>query len=125
MRYLAFNAVGAGGFLLQLICLWLLKEALGLHYLMATALAVELALLHNFCWHVRWTWADRPASAGQIGRRLMRFNLTNGAVSVLGNLALMTAFVEIGHLHFLPANVLSVLCCSLVNYALSDLVVFR
>ncbi len=32
---------------------------LGPHYLVATALAVEMAVLHNFFWHRRWTWADR------------------------------------------------------------------
>ena len=62
-RFLKFNGVGAIGFALQLALLALLLR-LGLHYLAATALAVELTILHNFAWHERWTWRDRPAAAG-------------------------------------------------------------
>ena len=73
-RWMRFNLVGAVGIGVQLAMLWLLT-ALGVPYLMATALAVETAVLHNFLWHQRFTWADRspgPAS------RLLRFNLTTG-----------------------------------------------
>jgi putative flippase GtrA len=59
-RWAAFNAVGLAGVAVQLACLALLVHA-GSHYLAATALAVEAAVLHNFLWHQRWTWRDRPA----------------------------------------------------------------
>ena len=51
-----------------------------LHYLVATAIAVEAAVLHNFCWHQRWTWRDRRAASRTTAvRRLGRFHLLNGA----------------------------------------------
>ena len=64
-RWLAFNAVGTMGVAVQLVALAALTEMAGLDYRIATVLAVETAILHNFVWHERWTWRDRaPGSTG-------------------------------------------------------------
>ena len=70
--------MGLIGFALQLGVLALLLR-LGLHYLAATALAVELAVLHNFAWHERWTWRDRPPA----GRPLDGLGAGRGAALAL------------------------------------------
>ena len=44
----------------------LLANVPGVHYLVATAIGVEAAILTNFLWHDRWTWRDRPARAAAI-----------------------------------------------------------
>ena len=54
-RWLRFGAVGALGVLVQLGALAALAGWLGCNYLLATACAVETAVLHNFAWHERWT----------------------------------------------------------------------
>ena len=60
MRHWArFNAVGLAGVAVQLTMLKLLHSGMGLDYLLATALAVQTAVLHNFFWHRKWTWAER------------------------------------------------------------------
>jgi putative flippase GtrA len=59
-RWLKFNLVGGIGIAVQLLTLVALKNGLHLDYLIATALAVETAVLHNFLWHERFTWADLP-----------------------------------------------------------------
>jgi putative flippase GtrA len=116
IRYLKFNAVGAVGALVQLAVLYLLVR-LEVHYLVATALAVETAVLHNYFWHVRWTWKDRPGS-------LWRFHLANGVVSLISNLIWMRLFT--GWLEIAPliANILAILLTSIVNYLLGDRWVF-
>ena len=124
LRFLRFNGVGIVGFALQLGLLALLVR-LGLHYLAATALAVELTVLHNFLWHERWTWRDRPAGAEGPWRRLWRFHAANGLSSLAGNLVLMHVFVGLLAIPPVPANVLSVLVCALVNFTVSDRFVFR
>ena len=53
LRWAKFNAVGAAGVAVQLGLLALLESVLRLQYLVATALAVEAAVLHNFAWHER------------------------------------------------------------------------
>ena len=61
IRWVKFNAVGGVGILVQLGILTLLRSGLGVNYLLATAIAVEATVLHNFFWHERFTWADRAA----------------------------------------------------------------
>jgi putative flippase GtrA len=96
-----------------------------LDYLTATALAVEAAVLHNFVWHERWTWRDRAGSSGGAAARLLRFNLSAGLVSILTNLGLMRWLVGTHHAPYLIANVASIAAGSVVNYFLSDALVFR
>jgi putative flippase GtrA len=121
-----FYAVGAGGVLVQLAALTLFKSGLHFDYRPATALAVEAAILHNFFWHERWTWADRTRSlpAGR-GGRLIRFQLTNGALSIFGNLVFMEALVGRMHVPYLAANAMAIALCSALNYLAADRLVFR
>ena len=125
-RWLVFNIVGAMGILVQMGILWGLTSALHLRYLTATALAVEAAVLHNFFWHERWTWADRIAKHNSgIFSRLLCFHLTNGALSISGNIILMVLFVEKAGFHTMQANTLSIAICSILNFMLGDRLVFR
>ncbi|MGO9087077.1 MAG: GtrA family protein [Terriglobales bacterium] len=57
-------------------------------------------------------------------RRLLRFHLSNGAVSILGNLALMKVMVGQGHLNYLVANAIAIAVCSLANFLVSNEWVF-
>jgi putative flippase GtrA len=125
-HWLKFNAIGIVGIGVQLMMLALLTSGLKVNYLAATVLAVETAVLHNFAWHERWTWAERTRlnTGGMIGR-LVRFHLSNGAISVLGNLFLMWLFVSRLGLHYFPANLIAIATCSLVNFFASDRLVFR
>jgi putative flippase GtrA len=123
-RFAAFNGVGVVGFAVQLGLLALLLR-LGVHYLAATAIAVEAAVLHNFLWHERWTWRDRPASGAERLARLWRFHALNGVVSLVGNVVLMRLLVGGLAMAPIPANLGAVLACALVNYRASDRLVFR
>jgi len=124
VRWLKFNAVGAIGIVVQLAALVVFKSLLGVQYLIATGLAVEIAVLHNFAWHERWTWKKRTTKQA-VMKRLLRFNLTTGALSILTNLLLMRVLVGVFHLPLLPANLLAIAMTSLANFAVSELWVFR
>ena len=58
-RLARFAAAGLGGFVVQLGALAALTMVLNVHYLTATIIAVEAAILVNFFWHERWTWGAR------------------------------------------------------------------
>jgi dolichol-phosphate mannosyltransferase len=123
-RFLRFNLVGALGIAVQLLVLELLRRA-GVHYLVATVLAVEAAILHNFVWHERYTWRDRrDVSRWESCARLLRFHLANGAVSLLGNALLMRWLVGELLLPVLPANLLAIAACGVLNFLLGDRLVF-
>ena len=124
--WLKFNAVGLIGIGVQLLALAVLKSGFSLNYLAATAFAVEIAVLHNFIWHERWTWLDRTKhSTGGVLGRLIRFHLANGLISIAGNLLLMWVFVSQLHLHYFLANIVAIGTCSIVNFVASDRLVFR
>ncbi len=127
-RAVRFQAVGLIGVGVQLAALVLFKSVAGLDYMVATALAVELAVLHNFCWHERWTWAERTRltpEAASVARRLLRFNLTTGLVSIFSNLFLMRLLAGSLRLHYLLANVLAIATTFLANFLFSELFAFR
>jgi putative flippase GtrA len=125
-RRVAFVLVGALGLVVQLTTLRVLAMSAGLHLLIATAIAAEAAILHNFLWHEGWTWAARIVPfRGAVLARLLRFHLANGLVSIVGNVALMGLFVAGLALNYLFANVLAVAVCALLNFLSADFLVFR
>lgn len=124
-RWLKFNAVGVVGIVVQLGLLegWI-RFSLG-DYLLGTALAVEATLLHNFGWHCIYTWRDRPATDRRtILLRGLRFHVSNGAVSLLGNLVLMRVLVNVFDAPVLGANFIAIVICSIINFFLGDRYVF-
>jgi len=133
VRWCKFNLVGGIGILVQVAALFVLKSILHVQYLAATAIAVEAAVIHNFVWHERFTWADRtkldqtqPDRTNRASfRRLLRFHLSNGAVSIFGNLALMRVLVGQGHMNYLLANAIAIAVCSLANFVVSEMWVFE
>ncbi len=125
-RWLVFNGVGVLGVGVQLGTLGLLVHGAGVHYLAATAVAVETAVLHNFAWHQRWTWRDRQSrSTRTTVARLVRFHLLNGSVSLFGNLAVMAALAGGFGMDPMPANLIAVAACSALNFFASEALVFR
>lgn len=124
-RWCKFNLVGAMGVGVQFAALFVMKGLVGVDYLLATAMAVETAVIHNFLWHERFTWADRvrPSRRGAL-IRLIRFNLTTGAMSMVGNVALMKVMVGEGHMNYLVANGIAIALCSIANFLVSDQWVF-
>jgi putative flippase GtrA len=98
----------------------------GWHYLVATVVAVEAAVLHNFFWHQRWTWRDRPIVSSRVALgRFLQFQLLNGVISLAGNVGLMAWLTESFHLTPLLANAIAIAVCSLANFIASDTLVFR
>jgi putative flippase GtrA len=122
-RSLRFLVVGGAGFAVQMAALALLTSRLRLHWVWATAFAVELAILHNFCWHLRWTWRDRSGAGWPA--RLAKFHAATAVTSIGGNLALMTLLVALCHVPPVPANALAVGILGVVNYTMADRWVFR
>jgi putative flippase GtrA len=119
-RWIRFNGVGALGIVVQLgVLAWLVRHA-GTHYLVATVIAVEAAVLHNFCWHERWTWRSRPSgTTATVFARLARFHLLNGFISLAGNLGVMRILAGSLDVDPLGANIIAILVCSILNFGAS------
>ena len=120
----AFVVVGAVGFAFQLTVLAVLMSFAHWTWLPATIAAVELAVIHNFCWHERFTWKDRLVGLEETSRsrrlnvleRFLRFNGATALTSVLGNVLLMAIYVGVLGLPTLLANVAAVGTMSVANF---------
>jgi putative flippase GtrA len=125
-RWIKFNFVGGIGVGVQLAALAVFRSWLKFDYLMATGLAVEIAVVHNFFWHERFTWADRPALRWRHSLvRMAKFNVSNGAISLVGNLLLMRFLVGELRSNLLLANLVAIVVCSAANFVASDRIVFE
>jgi putative flippase GtrA len=120
-----FNLVGLLGVVLQLSLLKLFV-AIGVGYLVATLIAVEITIIHNFFWHEHWTWRERASKnfSSQL-IRIAKFNTSTGLISLIGNLLLMKVFVSNLHLPIILANLLAIASCSIFNFLVSHLFVFQ
>lgn len=126
LRWCKFNFVGGMGIGVQFAALFFLRSVMKFDYMLATAIAVEAAVVHNFVWHEQFTWADRVESSWRTSvPRFVRFNVTTGAVSILGNLALMRVMVGEGHMNYLVANGIAIALCSIANFLVSEQWVFE
>lgn len=122
-RFARFAVAGSGGFAAQLAVLGFLTQAWHFHYLVATIIAVEAAILLNFWWHEVWTWRDRRKDG--MARRLLRFNALTAVTSIAGSVLVTAYLVEGLAISPMMANIISVLALSAVNFAGSDRLIFR
>ena len=121
-RPLAFAAVASGGFLIQMAIVAMLTRTTSIPAEAATAIGVELAILHNFLWHERWTWRDRIAA--ERPRRFLDYQLATGCISLAGNIFVVGIAVRAYAVDPTAANVLAVAMMSVANYLAADRWVF-
>ncbi len=113
-RMARFGAVGALGVVVNSLALFLAHGIAGLPLLVASPLAVEVAVLHNFAWNDRWTFR----ASGFSLRRLGKFNLTSlgGLAIASGVLYLLVAYAGV---HYLLANLAGIALATLWNFTTS------
>jgi putative flippase GtrA len=122
IRFIRFNVVAVLGIGVRLLIAWALVSGLGLHYLVGTTLAIEASILHNFFWHLHWTWGR---SVDHVFFRCVAFHASNGLVTFLGAMVLMPMLVGSLGLHHLVANFIAICFTGLLNFYLGDRLVFR
>jgi putative flippase GtrA len=109
------------GATLQLLLVWLFTKHFGILSSVATPLAIEITILHNFLWHERFTWSGRgPKGSRQGAFRLWRFHAANGLISLGGNTILMYCLVERLHAPTMPTAIGGIILFSLANYFVAD-----
>ncbi len=125
LRLAKFCIAGGIGVGVQVVALAFFST-MKLDYLRATALAVECALLHNFLWHWHFTFVSQtPSGVRGFMLSLLRFHVSNGLISLLGNLLLMRLLAGGLGLPLLSANLASIAICFVANFLASDRWVFR
>jgi dolichol-phosphate mannosyltransferase len=109
-RFPKFAAVGLSGVLVDMLCLWLLKDRLGWALTPAKLLAAELAIVNNFLWNDVWTFADLAEEQGYGLARLKRLGKFN-AICLAGlalSVGLLTMQVAVFRLNPYLANAVAI-----------------
>ena len=71
------------------------------------------------------TWRDRATPLlRRLLTRFLRFQMANGAISLVGNLLAMRLLVGALHLPVLGANLGAISACAALNFVVSDRLVF-
>ena len=124
IRFIRFNVVGAIGIGVQLSVVGALVHGFGVDPVLATAAGVSAAVLHNFGWHARWTWRDRMRPGVSHLAAFIRFAGANGVISLVGSILMMPLLTGAG-LPAIPANLVTIALCGLLNYWAAGRVSFR
>lgn len=124
-RLFKFGIVGGSGVLVNAGLLYLFTERLGLQYRVSSIIAIECAIVNNFAWNFRWTWADRRADAATPAtRQFLKFNLGSGLVALAVNWGLLVFLTEKAGLHYQASNLIGILCGVAANFLLTHLWTF-
>jgi len=118
-RLLKFGAVGVTGVIINTTILYVLSRWVGVPLLLSSAIGVELAIVSNFIWNNRWTFACRNRSLA----RFVKFNVAS-LVGLTVNVTAVWGLTRAG-LYFLIANLVGIGIGVAVNYAGSVVWVWR
>ncbi len=123
-----FGVVGALGVGVNFGCYTALYALLGVEDFLARAVAIEIAILHNFTWNFTWTWADRGRSWRRMPGALLRYHGSTLFASYIVTLGI--GWLVLRTLHGVPlaeyiSHLVGIGAGMLVNYLLSDRWVFR
>lgn len=121
VQLIKFGAVGASGYVVNLLVYELARQGLGVHYMLAAVIAFCFAVTNNFWWNRHWTF---DARAGHAGFQATRFFIVS-LVALGFNLALLKLFVAVLELPELPAQAIAIVCVTPVNFIGNKLWSFR
>jgi len=116
-----FGAVGASGYVVNLLVFAVAHNGAGMHYQVAAVIAFVVALTNNFIWNRHWTF---KAHDGHAGFQAARFFV----VSVLAfgfSLIVLTLLVESLDVAKLPAQAIAIVSATPLNFIGNKLWSFR
>lgn len=120
-----FACVGALGVAVNSFSLLWLHEGIGLPYLLAGVLAIELAIIHNFFLNEFWTFRSRRRGlSGTAWFRLAKFQLVSLSGMVI-NLAILALLRGLIHLPLLLSNLVGIAAAAVYNYVPNKLWTWR
>ena len=121
VQLIKFTAVGASGYVINLIVYELSRTQLGVHYMVAAIIAFVFAVTNNFMLNRHWTFA---AGDGHAGFQAARF-ITVSLIALAFNLVVLKLLVVGFDIGKLPAQAAAVICATPLNFVGNKLWSFR
>ena len=115
--FVRFCIVGAIGFLINEGLLWILAGMLGIYYLYAAVVGIELSIVSNYILNTVWTFKGNMQEDSKL-KGFFRYNLVCLA-GVAINLIVLWLLTEFAGLHYLISNIFGIACGVLWNYSAS------
>lgn len=115
-----FCAVGASGYVVNLVVYAILLRGADLHYTVAAFGSFLVAVTNNYAWNRTWTFRDRR---GSIVFQGLRF-LTVSALALVANLVVLHLLVQVG-VGELVAQAIAIVLVTPVNFVGNRLWSFR
>ena len=115
-----FCAVGASGYLVNLVVYALLLRGAGLHYLLAATGSFLVAVTNNYTWNRVWTFRGQR---GHVAYQGLRF-LVVSTIALAANLVLLYGLVSLG-LDELPAQAIAIVLVTPLNFVGNKLWSFK
>jgi putative flippase GtrA len=117
---LRFGVVGVAGAAVNMIALHVLYAMAHLPLLVASTLAVETAIAHNYLLNDRWTFRAKGASLA----RFAKFNAST-LVTLLVNVGVVWVLVGSAGIDYLAANLVGIAVGAALNFGASSTWVWR
>ena len=115
-----FCAVGASGYVVNLVVFSLLVHGFGFHYLVAATCSFLVAVTNNYAWNRLWTFRGQR---GHVAYQGLRF-LVVSTIALGANLLVLHALVQAG-LGEVVSQALAIMLVTPVNFVGNKLWSFR
>ena len=118
LRFARFGLVGISGLVVNTVLLAFLTDVVGLFYLVSAVIATQGSTLWNYTFTELWVFADRDHKRRRGTRLGLYFLMNNAALAVRG--PLLVLLVSGLGIHYVVANLLTLVGLTLVRFALAD-----
>ncbi len=117
-----YYIVGVSGVLINLGILYVLKEYVGLWYLVSSAIAIYVSMTTNFFLNKAWTFNDTAIKQPVIFMYAKFIGIS--IIGMLIQLGFNYLFVDKAHLYYLLAALISIVIASGINFILNRHITF-
>lgn len=112
VQLVKFGAVGATGYVVNLVVYEIARSMFDVHYMVAAVLAFLVAVTNNFLLNRHWTF---DAAEGHAGFQAARF-LTVSLIALGFNLVVLKVLVAGFGVAEFPAQAIAVICATPLNF---------
>ena len=120
MQLAKFCAVGASGYVINLVVYTALLRGAGWHYAAAATVSFLVAVTNNYTWNRLWTFHARR---GHVGWQGLRF-LVVALIAYVANLLLLTGLIALG-LDKVVSQAIAIILVTPLNFLGNKLWSFR
>jgi dolichol-phosphate mannosyltransferase len=117
-RATSFGIVGATGLVVNQLLMLLFTELAGLHYVLSSIAATQGSTVSNFALTDAWVFRDRSSDGHRL-RRLGQYAVMNN-IFLAARVPLLVLLVSGMGMHYLAANVVSILVMTIARFVLCE-----